>query len=185
MGYAPGIRHQRAHESTNELKQASGNLGSIILPALLRDFEVTIVTRSSSSASYPDNVKVIKIDYTEDELLRVFQGQDAIVSAVGPTGFLEQKAFIDAAIKASVMRFVPSEYSSSTVNDVARQVVPVFEYKKQVLDYLREKESTGLTWTGLATGPLLDWVSSSVILPARCVSEIFVRASVLGSWALI
>ena len=130
---------------------------------MLREFDVTVVTRPSSSASYPDNVKIAKISYSEAELVKVLEGQDAIVSAVGPMGFLEQKTFIDAAVKASVKRFIPAEFSSSTLNDVARQVVPVFEFKKQVLDYLKEKEPTGLTWTGLATGPLLDWVSHLVL----------------------
>jgi hypothetical protein len=109
----------------------------------------------------------VKVPYSEPELVKVFEGQDAVVSAVGPAGFLEQKVFVDAAVKASVKRFIPSEFSSSTLNDVARQLVPVFEYKKQVLDYLKEKEATGLSWTGLATGPLLDWVSYSAFAKER------------------
>ncbi|KAI9881752.1 MAG: hypothetical protein M1823_006537, partial [Watsoniomyces obsoletus] len=103
------------------------------------------------------DIQTQKVPYTESELAKVFEGQDAVISAVGAAGFQEQKVFIDAAIKASVKRFLPSEFSSSTLNEAARRLVPVFELKKQVLDYLKEKESTGLTWTGLATGPLLDW----------------------------
>lgn len=122
---------------------------------------MTVVTRTTSSASFPEDIQTEKVPYTESELAKVFEGQDAVISAVGAAGFQEQKVFIDAAIKASVKRFLPSEFSSSTLNEAARRLVPVFELKKQVLDYLKEKESTGLTWTGLATGPLLDWVSNT------------------------
>jgi putative NADH-flavin reductase len=136
------------------------------LSALLQSkwFEVTVLTRPSSNSSFPTDVHVVKTAYTEAELAKVFQGQDAVVSAVGAPGFQEQKTFIDAAIKAGVQRFIPSEFSSNTLSNAVRQLVPVFEPKKQVLDYLKEKEATGLTWTGLSTGPLLDWVQ---LLPSE------------------
>lgn len=136
-------------------------MGSIILDALLASntFQVTILTRESSIASFPATAKVVKAPYSAVELAKAFKGQDAVISAVGAGGFLEQKLFIDAAISSGVQRFIPSELSSNTLSDAVRQLVPVFEPKKEVLDYLKEKEGTGLTWTGLATGPMLDWVS--------------------------
>jgi hypothetical protein len=73
-------------------------------------------------------------------------------------GFQEQKSIINAAVKAGVKRFLPSEFSANTCSEVVRSLVPVFQAKQEVLAYLKEQESTGLTWTGLATGPLLDWV---------------------------
>lgn len=104
-------------------------------------------------------VNVIQTSYAEPELVEILKGQDAVISTVGATGFSDQKALIDAAIKAGVKRFIPSELSTNTLSAAVRELVPVFEAKKAILDYLREKESTGLTWTGLAGGPLLDWVS--------------------------
>jgi hypothetical protein len=74
-------------------------------------------------------------------------------------GFLEQKTLIDAAVKAGIKRFLPSEISSNTLSDTVRQLVPIFEPKKVVLDYFDSKESTGLSWTGFAVGCLFDWVS--------------------------
>ncbi|KIV78827.1 hypothetical protein PV11_06437 [Exophiala sideris] len=138
---------------------ASGNLGSIILSALLHEkaFEVTVVTRESGSASFPPDLSVVRTAYTESELVRAFAGHDAVICAVGATGFLDQKVFIDAAIKAGVKRFIPSEFSSNTQSEAVRRLVPVFEPKKMVLDYLKGEESSGLTWTGLATGILFDW----------------------------
>lgn len=101
---------------------------------------------------------VVKTDYSEPELVKAFTGQDAVISAVGATAFMDQKLFIDAAVKAGIKRFIPSELSSNTLSNAVRQLVPVFEPKKVVLDYLMEKESSGLTWTGLSPGLLLDWV---------------------------
>lgn len=114
-------------------------------------------------------MNVVKSDYSKAELVRAFKGQDAVVSAVGATGFANQKDLIDAAIEAGVKHFIPSEFSINTRSDAVRQLIPVFEIKQQILDYLKEKESTGLTWTGLGTGPLFDWVSS--IAPARSPTD--------------
>lgn len=100
---------------------------------------------------------MIKNDYSKAELVKAFKGQDAVVSAVGATGFADQIGLIDAAIEAGVKRFIPSEFSSNTLNDAVRQLLPLFETKLQVLDHLKAKETTGLTWTGLWTGPLFDW----------------------------
>ncbi|KIW14169.1 hypothetical protein PV08_06950 [Exophiala spinifera] len=138
---------------------AGGNLGSMILSALLasKEFKVTVLTRPTSTATFPADLSVIRASYTEDELVKAFHGQDAVVSAVGAMGFADQKVFIDAAIKAGVKRFLPAEYSSNTLSEAVRELVPVFEAKKVILDYLKQNEKTGLTWTGLAVGPLLDW----------------------------
>lgn len=91
--------------------------------------------------------------------MKAFEGQDAIISTVGAAAFLDQKVLIDAAIKAKVQRFIPSEFSSNTQSAAVRDLVPVFEAKLEVMRYLEEKEATGLSWTGLSVGPLFDWVS--------------------------
>ena len=66
---------------------------------------------------------------------------------------------VDAAVTAGVKRFIPSEFGSNTLN---KKVVELFgatmEAKVKVLNHLKEQESTGLTWTGIATGPFFDWV---------------------------
>jgi saccharopine dehydrogenase-like NADP-dependent oxidoreductase len=141
--------------------QASGNLGAIILPALLeaKVFRVTVLTRSSNTTTFPAGVTVIRTSYEKFALEEVMKGKDAIISAIGASGFQEQKVIIDAAIKAGVKRFIPSEFSTNTLSEAVRQLVPVFEPKKAILEYLMEKESTGLTWTGLSIGAMFDWVS--------------------------
>ncbi|KAK5053761.1 hypothetical protein LTR84_001722 [Exophiala bonariae] len=137
----------------------TGTIGSIILNGVLKSpFEISILSRASSKASFPASVPVLKADFdSEDELVRAFQGQDAVVSAVGGAGFSQQKAFINAAIKAGVKRFLPSEFSTNTRSEAARNLVSLFEAKQEILNHLKEKESSSFSWTALATGPLLDW----------------------------
>jgi hypothetical protein len=138
----------------------SGNIGKLLLNALQSapDFNVTALARPNSTATFPPEIKVVRAEYTVAELAKVFQGQDAVISAVGATGIAEQHVLVDAAIQAGVKRFLPSEWSANTLPEKVRELVPVFQPKMELLDYLKEKESTGLSWTGLAVGPLFDWV---------------------------
>lgn len=82
---------------------------------------------------------------------------------MGATGLGDQKRFVDAAVRAGVKRFLPSEFSVSSENAAVLQLLPLFGQKKEVIEYLKSKESVGLTWTGIATSGLFDWVS----YPAR------------------
>jgi hypothetical protein len=52
-------------------------------PTLKETFEISILIRQHSTDTFPTGVTVVKVAYTEDELVKVFQGQGAIVSAVG------------------------------------------------------------------------------------------------------
>jgi hypothetical protein len=53
----------------------------------------------------------------------VFKGQDAVVSAIATASASLQKKLIDAAIKAGVQRFVPSEFGSDTRNEKAMAIL--------------------------------------------------------------
>lgn len=78
---------------------------------------------------------------------------------MGATGFADQKELIDAAILAGVRRFLPSEFSADSLNDAVLGLLPLFGQKKEVIEYLKSKQSDSFTWTGVATAPLFDWVS--------------------------
>ncbi|KAL4925277.1 aromatic alcohol reductase [Aspergillus undulatus] len=138
---------------------ASGNIGQIILRGLLHasDFNVTVLTRSSSAATFPAGVIVRTSDFSSADLQEAFKGQDAVISAVGATGFADQKKYVDAAIAAGVCRFLPSEFSADTLNDTVNNLLPLFFLKKDVIEYLRSKESDSFSWTGVATSGLFDW----------------------------
>lgn len=148
----------RLYSST--LLQASGTVGKIILEALLAspEINVKVISRNTSDATFDSEVKVHRTDFSESDLYSAFKGQDAVISAVGAAAFTEQKKFIDAAVLAGIKRFIPSEFSANTLNETVRQMLPLFNQKKEILDYLKSKESLGLTWTGIATSLLFDWV---------------------------
>lgn len=69
-----------------------------------------------------------------------------------------------------VKRFLPSEFSSNTLSDTVQELVPVFQSKKEVLDYLKSKEIEGMSWTGIASGLLFDWVRKRYVHTANLTS---------------
>jgi hypothetical protein len=119
-----------------------------------------VLSRSSSSATFPAGFTIHKSDFSEQDLVSAFKGQDAVISVVGLGGFTEQKKFIDAAVSAGVKRFIPSEFSANTLSPAVLQLLPVFEQKKEVLEYLRTKEASGLTWTAIWTALFFDLVGN-------------------------
>ena len=106
-----------------------------------------------------DGVKVFRTDYTPASLKTALTGQDAVISVLGGGSLGDpQFALIDAAVAAGVKRFVPSEYGSDTTDEKVVAFVPFFKGKQAVTAHLRKKESEGLQWTGVITGPFFDWV---------------------------
>ncbi|KAK1149004.1 hypothetical protein N8T08_007679 [Aspergillus melleus] len=141
----------------------SSSLGSVLLKSLLSEpkFNVTVLTRESSKArsSIPATAKLVVIpnSYPQEELVKAFEGQDAVVNAITSFSVSEQLRFIDAAVTAGVKRYVPSEYGLDNNTPKAQDLAPVFEEKGLVQAYLWEKESTGLTWTAIACGMWIGW----------------------------
>ncbi|KAJ4297768.1 hypothetical protein N0V90_005663 [Kalmusia sp. IMI 367209] len=138
---------------------AGGNLGPSILNALLNDssFNVTVLSREGSSSTFPDNVKVVRANYDSlDSLKSAFEGQDAIVSTVASFGLGIQTKLIDAAIAAGVKRYIPSEFGSNTDNPRVLEVVPPFQGKVAIQNYLKSKQNE-ISWTTVVNGPFFDW----------------------------
>jgi NmrA-like family len=81
-------------------------------------------------------------------------------------GILEQIKMIDAAAEAGVKRFMPSEFGADRRKGIHPDFAVLQQGKIQVFDHMIKKsqENRDLTWTSLATGPLLDWVSAINIL---------------------
>ncbi|KAL4875138.1 hypothetical protein BJY04DRAFT_211540 [Aspergillus karnatakaensis] len=138
---------------------ASGAIGRILLAALVDagSFNITAITRASNKATFPEGVTVRKSDLSHADLVAILNGHDTVVSAVGATGFADQKKFIDAAIEAGVSRFLPSEWSADTQNEAVLALLPLFRQKKDVLEYLQSKQSASFSWTGVACAGLFDW----------------------------
>jgi len=185
---------------TNQ-NQGGGNIGAIILRGLLSspDFTITALKRPGSTSTFPTSpkLKVVESDYSFDSLVSAFTGQDAVISIIGGMGFGEQKGFVDAAVKAGVKRFFPSEFGINGQSEASKELTPFFAVKQDLLDYLVEKEKDGLTWTGVICGLLFDWVSifsclyalygndTDVSCSIQCLSNGFMGFDLATSQALI
>ena len=139
--------------------QATGNLGSVVLKELLSSglFELTVLTRGSSTLTFPPEVKVVKVDYERlDSLTTALAGQDALVSTLPSNVAASQKLLIDAAVKAGVKRVIPTEYGCDLHNELTRKL-PVYAGKVQIEEYLEQLAVKGsISYTLVFNGPLLD-----------------------------
>ncbi|KAJ0162802.1 hypothetical protein CTA2_3988 [Colletotrichum tanaceti] len=146
----------------------SGNLGPSVIRSLLAGgFQVTALSRKESSATFPSEVAVKKVDLGSlDEVTAALQGQDAVASIVGNDGFAGQKTLVDAALAAGVKRFIPSEFGIHTREARGTKIGGILAPKIQISDYLIElsEKNTSFTWTGISVGPFFDWDFSSSIL---------------------
>jgi hypothetical protein len=106
-------------------------------------------------------------------LVEAFKGQDAVVSALGAAGMHEQIKIIDAAVKAGVKRFLPSEYGSNTQNAKATALVSFFALKVTIIEHLKKQEPKGLSWTAIESGPAFDMVNlpSLISIPLQKYSK--------------
>ncbi|KAL8644369.1 MAG: hypothetical protein Q9226_007798 [Calogaya cf. arnoldii] len=139
---------------------ASGNVGKPTVQALLKaGFNVTALTRKGSSATFPSEVKVqtVEDNYPSDQLVAVFKGQDAVINLLPPISVEQHNSIADAAAEAGVKRYIPSEFGSDTTSAKIIELVPMFGNKTAITDYLKTKESSGLSWTAVVNGAFFDW----------------------------
>ncbi len=142
--------------------QGAGNVGRSIVKALVdAKFNVSVFSRQDSPANVHESVAVITTDYSPASLEKNLKGQDAVVCAIGPgPGVASQMEIIDAAVKAGVKRFIPSEFGGNTQTETSPDFVRLNGVKVQVIDHLKEVATAnpGFSWTGLSTGVLFDLV---------------------------
>nr|OQO15862.1 hypothetical protein B0A51_15881 [Rachicladosporium sp. CCFEE 5018] len=121
---------------------ASGNVGQFVVPALHRaGLEITVVSHYAS----------------QSDLVSIIRGHAFVVSLLS-AGVLElQINIIDAAVEAGATLFIPSEFGHDTTNEDVSRLLPVFGAKAGIIEYLREREKHGLSWTGIITALFFDW----------------------------
>ncbi|KAI9655428.1 MAG: hypothetical protein M1829_000664 [Trizodia sp. TS-e1964] len=138
---------------------ASGNLGPSIVKALVDSgkFNVSILARPTSTATFPHGVKVIRSEYTLEALEGALKGQDAVVSTIGD--FNSQGHIIEAAVKAGVQRFIPSDFGGDTNNEHFVSLFPLAGGKVKIGKLLEEKAKahSSFSWTSIFTGAFFDW----------------------------
>ncbi|KAK3988036.1 hypothetical protein QBC44DRAFT_382754 [Cladorrhinum sp. PSN332] len=142
------------------LAGATGNLGPTILSHLLAsNFAVTVLTRSNSTSnkpSFPDSVTVKEVDYDSlASLTAALQGQQAVISTLGPSALAKQLLLIEAAESVgTVQKFIPSEFGGDTTHPKVAAFPGYDTTKVPVQKALRE---SGLNWTLVLNGAFLDW----------------------------
>ncbi|TRX91568.1 hypothetical protein FHL15_007573 [Xylaria flabelliformis] len=139
----------------------SGNLGPAVVNELVdAGFEVTVLTRGSSTSTFPAGVASKAVDYTSVEsLTSALQGQDAVVSIIASVAVAGQKPLVDAAVAAGVRRIIPSEFGINTRFLGKEPIGAILQGKIQTLNYIHEKskQNPSFTWTGISTGLFFDW----------------------------
>lgn len=139
-----------------------GLFGSAVLPELLKGgYQVTLLSRSDKSDDdLPASVRRVTADYNDAASLEsALQGQDAVVSTVAIEAIFGQKLIIDAAIKAGVRRFIPSDFGSLTT-DPAASHLPHHVGMVEIQKYLMSK-SDEIEYTIFSIGAFTDFLVNS------------------------
>ncbi|KAF8865049.1 NmrA-like family protein [Acephala macrosclerotiorum] len=141
----------------------SGSIAKVIVDILLatKQHEILILSRKDpSAAENMPGITWVKMDYGDKaQLIGVLSGVHTVLSFIGGTqdpGSVVQKALIDASIAAGVKRFAPSEWSSSSVEEL-----PWYEEKANTRAYLQEvnKDKKVIEYTLFQPGLIVDYLA--------------------------
>lgn len=100
-------------------------------------------------------------DFSEASLVEVLSGQNAVICAIPAEALLDQLTIINAAARAGVWRYLPSEFADNLTNTNVFRASPLHrDVKARVLEHLKATgaETPGFTYTPIATGAFLEWV---------------------------
>ncbi|KFH45610.1 hypothetical protein ACRE_035370 [Hapsidospora chrysogenum ATCC 11550] len=157
---------------------ANGNLGSVILPALLSaDFQVTILQRSTSNSKPPSHpnatIKPVDPDFALPDITAALRGQDAVIAAFPLPGRLQHHLRLAyAAAEAGVRRYIPADFGSCDAADPeALRRLQLYRDKVRVRERCEELarefssaaavagrgEGGAFTWTAVVCGHFFDW----------------------------
>ncbi|KAJ3518240.1 hypothetical protein NM208_g14590 [Fusarium decemcellulare] len=146
----------------------SGTIGSPTVAALLQKniHTITAISRTDSTATFPDNVTVLKGDYSnENFLISSLKGQDVLILQLGPKVMKVQEPLIRAAAVAGVPYILPTDWIAVVNNpllDWSMKVgcwgIDVKSRKAEIWDSGNVKASTStLKRVGDAVAELLSW----------------------------
>ncbi|KAK4142456.1 uncharacterized protein C8A04DRAFT_38252 [Dichotomopilus funicola] len=128
----------------------AGNVGQEIIDVLAatNKHDILVLSRKDATPNdLPPTVTWVKTDYTNlDRLTQTLRGVDTVLSFITAhmdPGSVAQKSLIDAAVRAGVRRFAPSEWASSSFehmpwNDgkaVIREYLAELNKEKKILEY--------------------------------------------------
>jgi uncharacterized protein YbjT (DUF2867 family) len=141
--------------------RASGNFGTPITAALQRaGFNITIITRTESTSTFPAGLPVIRASYTLEDLTNALAGQDAAICVVGPGGISAQATMIEAAEAAGVKRFIIDDFGWGPDIRGLSEFSTIHAQRRVGWDLARAKAQANpnFTFTGITSGNPIDWV---------------------------
>jgi hypothetical protein len=121
-------------------------------------FQVSVLTRANSKATFPSYVNILPVDYESIEsLTTALKGQDALVSCLASLAIELDNNLIDAAATAGVKRFIPAHYTADLRNKNSIQL-PMAKWITPIQERLFEKakEKNGMTYSLVFTGGFLE-----------------------------
>jgi len=148
-----------------------GGIGSFITEHLAKQPGVKVIalTRKGSAKDLPANVTAHEVDYADEaSVVAALKGVQVVVSALSGGGLAVQPALADAAKKAGVKLFVPSEYGIATSGFTEGLLAG----KAKVHKHLKE---IGLPYTLFFTGFFSDTIFGAYIgfdIPNKDISII-------------
>lgn len=113
-------------------------------------FDVTIISRHGSTATFPAGARVVKVsnEYPKTEMVDAFKGQDAVVLSLNWVAeFQHQKTLVDASIEAGVKRLIPSIWGGRLDIPEARDIFPLTASKSDLLEYVKFKTALHAGWS--------------------------------------
>ncbi|KAJ3537467.1 hypothetical protein NM208_g6301 [Fusarium decemcellulare] len=139
---------------------AAGQAGRVVFNSLVPASQgsgptISALSRVGSTAKFPSNVNIIWTDYTPASLEKALAGHDVVISMLGDAGMPLQKTIINAAIAAGVQRIFPSKFGCRTYLDKVVALMPYFQQKRELIDYLRTKQDS-ISWTAVIPNPFFD-----------------------------
>jgi len=150
---------------------ATGNLGGKIVSALLaRGTTVHAIVRAGSSAGdkitqlEQRGVKVFKVDMASvNDVSKACEGASCVVSAI--QGLRDvivdtQTVVLDAAVKAGVKRFIPSDYSLD-FNNITKEENRNLAFRKEFQERLKK---ASISSTSILNGGFLELLTYNIPL---------------------
>lgn len=108
---------------------AGGSIGKPIAQELLKTKQhtVTALTRTDSTSVLPDGVKVVRVNYDdEDSLVSALQGQQFLIITLSVTAAHDtQSKFIQAAARAGVPYVMPNSFGWDVLNQGLAKDIPL------------------------------------------------------------
>ncbi|KAJ3252059.1 hypothetical protein HK103_001861 [Boothiomyces macroporosus] len=171
---------------------ATGNLGVSIAKAVIaKKLKVKIVTRQDTLASKKElldefkshGAEIVVADFKSiDSLAAALKGVQVVISATGGAALGEQIQLIDAAKKAGVSRFYPSEYGIDDVEYPTKH--PIIDAKVSIR---KHAEAAGLQTVVAFTGFFAEWALSPFYAVDFATSTIEIVGdgnAKIGGWSI-